>query len=44
MVLYTDVEFVNPPKGVEVVRITDSEEWNVAILNAYAEIDENYYI
>ncbi len=44
VVLYTDTDYANPPKGVEVVPVYDrGSEWNVAILNAYSEIDENYY-
>ncbi|MBP5177186.1 MAG: BatA and WFA domain-containing protein, partial [Clostridia bacterium] len=44
VVLFTDTDYVNPPKGVEVVPVyAKGVEWNVAILNAYAEVDENYY-
>ena len=44
VVMFTDTEYVNPPKGVEIVPVyKKGSEWNVAILNAYAEVDENYY-
>ncbi|MBP5308894.1 MAG: VWA domain-containing protein, partial [Clostridia bacterium] len=44
VVVFTDTDYVNPPKGVEIVPVYEKgEEWNVAILGAYAEIDENYY-
>jgi len=44
IVLFTDTDYVNPPKRVEVVPVYEKgSEWNVAILNAYAETDENYY-
>ena len=43
VILYTDNDYVNPPKDVEVVHVYDrNEEWNVAILNAYAEIDRAF--
>ena len=44
VVLFTDTDYANPPKDVEIVSVYNKQsEWNVAILNAYAEIDENYY-
>ncbi|MBO4572544.1 MAG: VWA domain-containing protein [Clostridia bacterium] len=44
IVLYTDTDYDNAPKGVEIVHVYDRDsEWNVAILNAGAELDENYY-
>lgn len=44
IVLYTDVDYANAPKGIEVVPVYDrGSEWNAAILNAYAQLDENYY-
>ena len=44
VVMFTDIDYINPPKDVEVVSVYNKQaEWNVAILNAYAEVDENYY-
>ncbi len=41
--VYTDAQFSYVPKTVNVVDVTYQDEWNAAILNAYAEFDENYY-
>lgn len=42
VVVYTDKAYTYIPDGIEVVEVTDSE-WNTAILNAYAELEDNYY-
>lgn len=42
--LYTDTQYTVPPKGIIVESVTGELEWNVGILNAYAELEENYYV
>ncbi len=39
----TDVKYTYIPKDINVVDISDSGEWNAAILKAYTEYIENYY-
>ena len=41
--LYTDTKYSYAPEEVKMVSVTDSEEWNAAILNAYAELSDGYY-
>ena len=41
--LYTDAQYAFVPESVNLVDVTKSDEWNAAILDAYAEYDENYY-
>lgn len=42
--LYTDTSYGYVPDGIEVVPVTGTEEWNAAILNAKAEIQDGYYM
>ena len=42
VVVYTDKSYSYVPDGIEVVPVTDGE-WNIAILNAYVELEDNYY-
>lgn len=43
--LYTDTNFYNVPSGIQLKRneVINKTEWNASILNAYAEIVDNYY-
>lgn len=43
--LYTDTNFYNVPSGIQFKRdeVVKNTEWNASILNAYAEIVDNYY-
>lgn len=41
--LFTDKTYLNKPQTVNVVDVTAEGEWNVAIVNAYTQIEENYY-
>ncbi len=41
--LYTDTTYGYVPKSVEVVPVMGSEEWNAAILNAEATLEDGYY-
>lgn len=41
--VYTDTTYLNTPEKVNLVNVTSEEEWNAAILDAYAELDENFY-
>lgn len=41
--LYTDTEYGYVPDGITVENMAEEEEWNVAILDAYTEMDNNYY-
>ena len=43
IVLYTDQNYPYVPQGIEVVKVTEKGEWNAAILNASAIMDQNYY-
>lgn len=40
---YTDAEYGYIPEGITVVNMAEENEWNVAILDAYTEMDNNYY-
>ena len=40
---YTDTTYEYVPDGVTVVNVCEEGEWNAAILDAYAELYENYY-
>ena len=42
--LYTDKKYDYPPSGVNVVDVSDGDEWNAAIINAYAEMQDNSYV
>ncbi len=42
--IYTDTTYVHVPQGITVVNVSDRSDWNAAILNARAEIEENYYV
>ncbi len=42
--LYTDANYSYVPKGVTVVNVASSNEWNASILNAYAELYQNFYV
>lgn len=44
--LYTDEKYEKGfiPDGIEVVDVSEAEEWNASILSAKAEIDDGYYI
>lgn len=43
--LYTDTDFYNMPSGIQLKRdeVINKTEWNASILNAYAEVVDNYY-
>lgn len=41
--VYTDVTYAFIPEGIKVVNVSDEEEWNAAILNAYPELEDGYY-
>ena len=41
--LYTDMDYDYVPAGISVVNVSDSMEWNAAILNAYTEYLDGYY-
>ncbi len=41
--LYTDIEYEQKPDGVEVINVSEEDEWNAAILSAKAEIEDNFY-
>lgn len=41
--VYTDTKYDSIPEGITVVDVTDDEEWNAAILDAYAEVVDGYY-
>ncbi|MBR1867723.1 MAG: VWA domain-containing protein [Clostridia bacterium] len=43
IVLYTDTDYAFVPEEIEVVSIWDGTEWNAAILDAYAELEDGYY-
>ena len=42
--LYTDKRYDYPPSGVNIVNVSDEDEWNAAIINAYAEMEDNAYV
>lgn len=41
--LYTDTKYDYVPAGVQVRDVTQEGEWNMAILSATAELEDNYY-
>lgn len=41
--LYTDMLYSNVPPRVNVVNVADADEWNAAILNARAVLEDNNY-
>ncbi len=41
--LYTDTTYGYVPKSIEVVPVMGNEEWNAAILNAEASLEDGYY-
>ena len=41
--LYTDTTYAYVPEGIVIEPVVDEDEWNAAILDAYAEVDQNYY-
>ena len=41
---YTDTTYLYVPEGIEVVPITNQNEWNAAILNATATLEDGYYV
>lgn len=41
--VFTDNQYSTVPKGVEINLIRDPEEWNLAILNAHAELIDGFY-
>lgn len=41
--LFTDTDYSYVPAAVTVTNVSFGEEWNAAILDAYAVIEENYY-
>ena len=42
--LYTDKQYDYAPSGVSVVDVSEGDEWNAAVVNAYAEIQDNAYV
>lgn len=42
--LYTDTDYLYIPETVNVIDVKDSRDWNVAILNAHAEIEDVYQV
>lgn len=41
--IYSDQQFDYMPEGITVTNFAESDEWNAAILDAQAIIEENYY-
>lgn len=41
--IYTDTEYEYIPDGITVVPIRTADEWNAAILDAHAELEDGYY-
>ncbi len=41
--VYTDTEYSFVPKGVEIVSVSEENEWNAAILDAYTVRVDGYY-
>lgn len=41
--VYTDTTYTFVPEGISVVNVSDREEWNAAILNAYTQLEDGYY-
>ena len=42
--LYTDTGYTYKPDSVNLINVSDVNEWNAGILNAYAEKEENYFV
>lgn len=42
--LYTDTSYSYVPGNVKLVNVSQQTEWNAAILNANAELEDNYYV
>lgn len=43
VVLVTGTKYVNDTKNVRIVDVSDDYEWNVAVLNASARLEDNFY-
>jgi hypothetical protein len=41
--IYTDTEYTYVPDGITVVSVAESTEWNMAILDAYTELEDGVY-
>lgn len=41
--IYSDTSFAYVPENIKMENVSDSEEWNAAILNAEAYLEDNYY-
>lgn len=41
--LITDTTYSYEPEGIEVINVAEEGEWNAAILNATAVLEDNYY-
>ena len=41
--LFTDTAYSFVPENVKLVNVSKEEEWNVGILDAYTEMEDNYY-
>ena len=41
---YTDKKYEFPPAGVNIIDESDEDEWNAAVINAYAEMQDNSYV
>ena len=41
--LYTDTEYLYVPTGITVVNVAEESEWNAAILDASAVLQDNFY-
>lgn len=40
---YTDSDYAYLPKGVSVINVSDSSDWNATIVNAYSDFQDNHY-
>ena len=41
--VYTDTTYAYVPEGIHLVNVASDTEWNIGILNAYAQFEEGYY-
>lgn len=41
--IYTDSDYESYPKGIEIVNVSDKDEWNLAVLNATTDLYDGYY-
>ncbi len=41
--LFTDTAYSYVPENVKLINVCQEEEWNVGILDAYTELEDNYY-